>query len=255
MSNGATPAVYGTVDTYTLGQQFLNSGDSTPALLWTSTIARTGRDAAGATISAHTIKLTANTPTPNRVDAIGDDAPALNRARLGLIGERPRWLHRNSVHPRRLHPYKQASDCGRQREFSDAVPGFLHPPWCKQPLNQLVSQVPRHPASPKAIKHRTAAEGDRYQYLGDPNVPCGRYDRDDLTPSPSYRTWGQFRGYPKVRTFVGVGGSARPSASETIYMRGMAGDCQTVTAAGDVPRRSALQRSDHRGQPWHPHCG
>ncbi len=68
---------------------------------------------------------------------------------------------------------------------------------------------------------------------------------DDLTPA-KYRTWGQWRGYPKVRTFTG-GPSEGWGATEAIYMRGMNGDCLTVTATGTcATSRSAKTISDTR---------
>ena len=62
-----------------------------------------------------------------------------------------------------------------------------------------------------------------YQYIGS---PAWHFDRDDLTPA-ALRTWGQWRGYGTVRTFVGT--SPGPwTTQDQVFMRGMDHDCLTT---------------------------
>ncbi|MEV4139287.1 RHS repeat-associated core domain-containing protein [Dactylosporangium sp. NPDC049742] len=78
------------------------------------------------------------------------------------------------------------------------------------------------------------AEETTYTYQGS---PAWHYDNSELTPA-NHRSWGQWRGYERVRTLHGAASSAQEQ-SDSVYFRGMHGDktstgTRTVTIAADT---------------------
>ncbi|MBC8091088.1 MAG: RHS repeat protein, partial [Pseudonocardia sp.] len=73
------------------------------------------------------------------------------------------------------------------------------------------------------------AKTTSYEYVG---APAWAYDDNELA-RPEYRSWGQFRGYARVKTRLGT--SPGPvSLTESLFFRGMDGDRLASGGARDV---------------------
>ncbi|GAA3295249.1 RHS repeat-associated core domain-containing protein [Dactylosporangium vinaceum] len=69
---------------------------------------------------------------------------------------------------------------------------------------------------------------ETYQYIG---APAWHYDDNELIPA-AHKTWGQWRGYQKVRKIVGAADTAQIQ-TDTVFFRGMHGD-RTSTGTRSV---------------------
>ncbi len=223
---------YNPVDTYGLTQKFLPAGDTTNGqILWLSGISHIG-DGGGGSLAAPPVTLNnQDTPAPNRVDAIGDGAPALNRYRLTSIitgsGETISVSYSMGANA------SKSQDCTSTQLPSDVTnntmrcfqAGYLKPGATVATLNwfhkYLVTQVD--------VRDDATHQPDvvtTYEYEGN---PAWHFDRDDTVPV-KLRAWGQWRGYPKVWTIVG-GVTGPWTASEAWVMQGMNGDCANTACS------------------------
>ncbi|MDU0314110.1 RHS repeat-associated core domain-containing protein [Phycicoccus sp. M110.8] len=211
---------YTDVDSWAFTQKFLDPGDGTSKLLWTSTMARTGK--VGATLATPTVTFVpSSTPTPNRVDAVGDGAPAIYRYRIS-------WIDNGQGGTTTVGFTGQ--DCTATDKPTDPANNtrrcfpaqYLVPNQVTPTLNWFNKYLVSRVVTTDAVASQPSVTTS-YQYVG---APAWHFDRDDLTPQ-KLRTWGQWRGYGSVRTFVGA--SPGPwSASEDTFMRGMDHDCLTT---------------------------
>lgn len=226
---------YSNVDTYGFTQKFLDPGDATSKLLWTSTLTHTG-NVGGTLATPTTTFVPMSGPTANRVDAIGDGAPPINRFRLSWIdngqGGKTSVGYTATDCTATSKPTDPATNTRRCFPAQYLVPGASTPTlnWFHKYLVTYVTASSAVGAQPDITT--------TYQYLG---TPAWHYDRDDLVPA-ALRTWGQWRGYSAVRTFVGAAPGPW-TASEQTYMRGMNGDC--LNAACTTTRTATV--TDSRG--------
>ncbi|HET9654848.1 MAG TPA: hypothetical protein VFP72_05815, partial [Kineosporiaceae bacterium] len=234
----STGSSYRDVDRYTITHEFKDPGDNTSKVLWPTAIAHTGVAADGATLAAPTITLNAPQPTPNRVDTIGDTIPAINRFRLSWIDNGLGGLTSIGYTPADCTPadtkkIDPANNTRRCFPVYDTPPGGTSPvlDWFHK---YLVSRVVSSDGVGGQVDTVTS-----YEYVGD---PAWHFDRDDLTPQ-ARRTWGQWRGYGKVRAYTGAP-SGPWTASESLFLRGMDGDCANTAC---TTKRSATPVKDSRG--------
>ncbi len=198
----------------------LDPGDGTRAGLWLEGITHKGLN--GGTITTPEVTFS-GIQMPNRVDAGGSDwALAMNWHRVNLITletggqifvtyKQPQCV-RGSVMPSKdaldknkllCYPVEWAPN-GR-----DKVTDFFH--------KYVVEEVQQIDPTGGSRPLRTA-----YEYLNTNNEALWHHDDDTgITPNDR-RTWSQWRGFPRVVTYVGEG-PAR-TKTETLYYRGMYGD-------------------------------
>ncbi|MGW0754867.1 hypothetical protein ACWD3L_36350, partial [Streptomyces sp. NPDC002587] len=84
-----------------------------------------------------------------------------------------------------------------------------------------------------------------YQFLGN---PAWAFDDETEMMRPKTRTWSQWRGYERVRTFIGSAPDKR-SQTETLFFRGLDGDRATPTGGKKsvkVTDSEGNQIADHR---------
>ncbi len=229
------------VDRYTINQSFRNPGDGTSDVLWPDSITHVGVNAANsATASAPTVTLyPTSSAMDNRVDKVGDIAPALARFRLasidnGMGGQVSVSYSLPDCTPTSHPATTPDALVGNTRR---CFPVYYTPPNGSDPVWNWFHKyvVTRVDASESTSQQPDVVTSYKY------GTPAWHFDRDDLVP-PAQRTWGQWRGYDTVDTFVG-GLSGPWTAQETHYMQGMDGDC-TNTAC--TTTRSATV-SDSRG--------
>ncbi|WP_205795757.1 RHS repeat-associated core domain-containing protein [Micromonospora sp. CMU55-4] len=216
----ASASAYQKADSWTFRHAFLDPGDGTRAGLWLEGITHKGLN--GGTITTPEVTFS-GIQMPNRVDAGGSDwALAMNWHRVNLITletggqifvtyKQPQCV-RGSVMPSKdaldknkllCYPVEWAPN-GR-----DKVTDFFH--------KYVVEEVQQIDPTGGSRPLRTA-----YEYLNTNNEALWHHDDDTgITPNDR-RTWSQWRGFPRVVTYVGEG-PAR-TKTETLYYRGMYGD-------------------------------
>ena len=234
---------YNPVDTYGLTQKFRASGDTTNSqILLLTGITHTGKGGGGS-LAAPSVTLKEDDGAPNRVDAIGDGAPALIHYRLGSIttgsGETISVSYSTGGNA------SKTQDCTSTQLPTDVTnntmrcfqAGYVKPGASAATLNwfhkYLVTQVD--------VRDDATHQPDvvtTYQYEGN---PAWHFDRDDTVPA-KLRAWGQWRGFPKVLTVVG-GVTGPWTASESWVMQGMNGDCADTACT----TKKAVSFTDSRG--------
>lgn len=210
-----TGSGYEAVDSWELGHSFVSNADLSRSL-WLESVTRTGHTGDGPDV---TLPATTLLPVqrPNRVDETGDNISPLVRPRLATIytdaggqidvaysGEdcAPGDTPSPSSNTRRCFPVKwQPSGA------ADTITDWFH--------KYVVTEV--------VVSDRVGESDDqviRYEYLGGAAwrraEPNGIADEDNLT-------WGQWRGYEKVRE-IGAPGTTLATRTDFTYFRGMHGD-------------------------------
>ncbi|GAA3346865.1 hypothetical protein GCM10020358_59510 [Amorphoplanes nipponensis] len=216
-----TGTTYTDVESWTLRHTYLQAGGNEGKPMWLAGITHTGKvtgAGGGAETTDPEIVFDAgNEPLANRVDGPADGRSSLFRSRIKTIttesgaqigvtysgtectrstlpaphsnGKRcfPQWYAPSGEDPKLdwFHHYRVA-----RVDVYDQTGGFTH-------------------------------EQSNYDYL---DAPAWHYDDSELV-KVKYRTWGQFRGYGKVRVRTGLESGVQ-SATEYLYLRGMDGDKQ-----------------------------
>lgn len=222
-------STYKTVDSYTLGQSFPNTGDPEMAL---NTIVRTATGTDGSTITAPTVTF-GYTELDSRVSGY-NTLPAMGHNRLisittetgedilvdyeGMGGQagRAKPLCTASTVPTDLS--NNTTECYPvywiQSGNTSPSLDFFH--------KYVVTEVDQQDANGTAPNRITT-----YTYLG---APAWHYDDNEVMKA-SYRTYGQFRGYQQVQTRTGntavnVTNLAADALTltRTTYFTGMDGD-------------------------------
>lgn len=217
------------VDTYTLGHQFVDPGDSYRAQLWLSSITRTGATGTGGPVSLPAVTFT-GTQMANRVPGTtvdGQQLPAANHDRITDI--------RDETGSDTTITY-QTSTCTQPSsvpKFPDSNTTLCYPVFWSQVGSGLVNDwfnkyvVTSVSVSDAATGGKGFANGGlpappRVTSYSYPDPPA--WHSDDSEPTdPAVRTWDQWRGYDKVITQTGQ--TPDPiTQTETTYLRGMNGD-------------------------------
>jgi RHS repeat-associated protein len=215
----ATPG-YRNVDTWTLGQSFVDPGDGTSASLWLNSITRTGLDGTSTPMPPVTfegIQLT------NRVDTSHDDIAALVKWRVRKIHTETGsviTVNYNNTNPQGQCVAGTTMPTAPDSNTLLCYPVIWTPPtkadaqtdyFNKFRVEQVVESDPTGGAPLK--------ETD-YTYNG---TPAWHYADDDPATPASRRTWSQWRGYGSVTVTTGDAQSTRTKTTTT-YFRGMDGD-------------------------------
>jgi RHS repeat-associated protein len=208
-------AAYRDVEQWTFNQSYPDNGDGTMPGLWLAGISHSGL--VGGTASVPDVTFT-GVQLPNRVDAVGDGAPAMNWWRVASI---------RTETGGEIDVQYSAQDCvaGSRMPSSPSTntlrcyPVIWTPQGDTSPITDYfnkyvvtaVIQTDHTGMAPRTI--------DSYTYIGSPNWHYT--DDDGLTP-PSRKTWSEWRGYQKVGVTKGDPGAQ--SYGETLYYTGMDGD-------------------------------
>ncbi|MEV0269709.1 RHS repeat-associated core domain-containing protein [Hamadaea sp. NPDC050747] len=204
---------YTSVDTYALTQKYPNPGDGTTPSLWLESIQHTGNAGTAITLPAVTF---AGTNKPNRVDTT-DLASAINHLRISQIttetGERilVYYTSQQCTAPVTITTSANTSLCypvywTPQGASSQKLDWFN-----KYVVTEIDEQDPVITSTPTVVT--------KYTYVGN---PAWHFDDNEVTKA-KYRTYGQWRGYPRVQTRVG-GGSDPTTLTESYFYQGMNGD-------------------------------
>ena len=207
-------SAYRDVDSWTLGHQFPDPGDSTSKLLWLASIEHKGL--VGTAIALPKVEFT-GIQLANRVDESGSLGPKMNRYRISAIRSEAGGTLGIEYTPKdcTTSSLPASAETNTRRCF----PVFWDPDGPIGPIQEyfhkyLVHQILEHPATTDSPAILT-----KYTYVGN---PAWHYDDNELT-KPQLRTWGEFRGYDTVDVSVGDVGTDQLKTRYRFF-RGMDGD-------------------------------
>jgi RHS repeat-associated protein len=225
------------VDTWNLTQSFPPPGDGTTPSLWLDQITHLGDVGGSVALPAVTF---GKTQLQNRVDTVGDSLAPLDKYRIGTI---------DSETGGRLSITYSAPDCTASTKPDPATntkrcfPQYWSgdPPQAK-PFQDwfhkyVVTQVAQVDLTGGASDELTS-----YSYL---DTPAWHFDDDEGLTKDKEKTWGDWRGYSKVRVVTGVAGQPQ-SQTDYTYFRGMDGDRADAT---DVTKLKSVGITDSQGTP------
>ncbi|MEV8534919.1 polymorphic toxin-type HINT domain-containing protein, partial [Streptomyces sp. NPDC051211] len=213
------------VDTWALTQSFPMTGDGTDYPLWLSEIRHIGKN--GTAIELPPVKFRGK-QLDNRVDGQGDGKPPYRRYRIEAIDTETGSTIRANYAPTqckaadpRVMPASPETNTLRCYPVISELPDPTDPErerkiystdWFHKHIVDSVQEEDRNGNSPT---RRT-----EYQFIGD---PAWAFDDETEMMRPKTRTWSQWRGYERVRTYIGVAPDKR-SKTETLFFRGLDGD-------------------------------
>ncbi|ROQ96209.1 RHS repeat-associated protein [Streptomyces sp. 2132.2] len=213
------------VDSWKLTQDFPMTGDGTDYPLWLGEIKHTGKN--GMDTALPPVKFRGK-QLPNRVDGAADGKPPYLRYRIEAIdSETGSTILAHYKDPEcraanpRVMPTSPESNTLRCYPVVSEIPDPTDPQhekklyvtdWFHKYVVDWVQEEDRNGNSPT---RRT-----EYEFLGN---PAWAYDDETEMMRPKTRTWSQWRGYEKVRTFIGQAPDKR-SMTETLFFRGLDGD-------------------------------
>ncbi|RKE05614.1 RHS repeat domain-containing protein [Catellatospora citrea] len=217
---------YRDVDRWTLGHSYLDPGDGgSSAALWLSSITRTGL--AGTPLTTPPVRFVGQ-QLENRVDAV-EGNPPMNRFRLTRIdnetGGQISIAYAAKECTRAALP---VADLNTQRCF----PAYWMPVGSTVPVLDYMHKYVVDTVTQTDLVAGAAASTVRYQYLGG---AAWAHDNAELVPDLR-KTWGQFRGFQRVRVVTGTAGDpAGPQGVvEQLFLRGMDDDLKADGTRRDV---------------------
>ncbi|MEV4135448.1 RHS repeat-associated core domain-containing protein [Dactylosporangium sp. NPDC049742] len=217
---------YQDVDQWILRQSFPDPGDGTRAGLWLEGITHKGLNGAAVTLPEVTFE---GIQLPNRVDAVWSDfAPAMNWWRITSIRTEAGaeiavdYSDPDCVNPGRL-PNVNALDSNTLRCY----PVKWVPQGYTQPRTDYFHKYVVDSVQEIDLTAGGSATKTFYEYENPENLALWHWDGEDGLVQAKYKSWGQWRGYPYVKTKVGEGPKQQVMRSQ--YFRGMHGD---KTASG-----------------------
>ncbi|MCA2217178.1 RHS repeat domain-containing protein [Jidongwangia harbinensis] len=202
------------VEQWTLRHVYKDPGDGRAKVLWLSAIGQTGLSGGRATLPD--VKF-GGVPLNNRVDRTSTLEPiiryrvsSIETATGGVIGVN--YSAPDCVLGSRM-PANPESSTLRCFPVYWTRPGQTKPgfDYFHKYVVTSVTETDRTGAAPTAVTG--------YQYL---DHPAWHYDEAEFV-QPERRSWGQWRGYGRVRVIKGAEGQTR-SQTDTLYFRGMHGD-------------------------------
>jgi RHS repeat-associated protein len=205
-------STYSPVDTWTLTQDYPSSADGDRSLFLRS-ITHQGKN--GGTLTNPSVTFTA-IDKPNRVDAIGDGAPAMIKYRVSSIesesGQTTSVNYSGADCTPTSNPSNPATNTRRCFPVYWTIDGGPEPTmhWFHK---YVVNSVVVDDRSTDAPDQETS-----YEYLG---APAWHFDDNELTLL-KYRSWGDWRGYSKVNVKAGPPGDQ--SQTQYTFFRGMHDD-------------------------------
>ncbi len=218
-------ATYVTVDSYALTQTLPATGDGTSPTLWLSSITRTGADTTAGGSSAP-ITLPATTFTgvklQNRVDNVTDGLPAFNRFRIESITNETGSVA--TVAYSRPNPCTAPVTLDPATNTSSCYPVYWTPEGATTPFKDWFNKYAATKVTATDPTGGAPTTATSYVYQGG---AAWHFDDNEVVKA-KYRTYGQFRGYAKVRTLQGDGVNDPQTLSETTYYRGMSRNNNTA---------------------------
>ena len=203
---------YRDATSWALGYEFRDPGDGTSPALWLASITATGK--VGGTASLPSVSFQ-GVQLANRVDA-AEGIPPMYKWRLtDVYDEAGGHTHVNYSAPECTAGSLPAPDQNTKRCF---------PQYWQADGSESLTRDWFHKYVPVTVLEDDQSgvagiERTDYEYVGG---GAWHYDDNELTPL-KYRTWGQWRGYGRVRELHGNPGETR-SQEESLYLRGMDGD-------------------------------
>lgn len=214
-------STYRDVESWTLRHEFVNAGTGEGTPMWLRGVTRTGHvtTAGGSVVSDPEITFDPGAePLPNRVDGPDDQRTELNRWRIKAV-------HTESGGD--IIVTYSTADCTRatlptpESNTKRCMPVKWDPPdvsgtdpvldWFHK---YVVTQVDLNDMATDQLNTTTY-----YDYL---DTPAWHYTDDEITKD-KLKTWGDWRGYGRVRVRQGTA-SGQQTAVEYRYLRGMDGD-------------------------------
>ncbi|MFD1050814.1 type IV secretion protein Rhs, partial [Kibdelosporangium lantanae] len=209
------------VDAWQLKQSFPGSGDASPPAMWLDEIIHTGK-ANGGAITLPSTKFTSYV-FANRVDTVNDKYTPLTRRRLvGIENETGGYIGIAYSGDDSSNQYCKAGvrmPASPDQDKLRCYAAWWSPPSSKAPVLDYFHKYLVTDITEEDLTGGGAPVKVHYDYLGD---PAWHYDEGQFTKADK-KTWGQWRGYEKIRTTTGED-SAPKLVTETTYLRGMDGD-------------------------------
>ncbi|MFG3700646.1 RHS repeat-associated core domain-containing protein [Micromonospora sp. NPDC047620] len=235
---------YRDVDSWTFTHTFPSPQDGEAPTLWLESIAHTGH--AGGTAAMPLVRFDpATTPqgegTPNRIDTKGDSQPAMRKFRLGRIS--------NETGGSTSLLYT-ATDCQPgslpvpDRNTARCYPAY----WAHDLETPTIDWFAKYVVSRVTETDRVGGDSDKpkiteYEYL---DGGAWHHDDAELVPD-AFKSWGQWRGYQKVRVRTGDGVDGPRTLTEHLFLRGMDGDRNADGSTKSVTTDSIRDESPLRG--------
>ncbi|QYX77975.1 polymorphic toxin-type HINT domain-containing protein [Streptomyces akebiae] len=226
---GATS--FSAVDEWTLSHDFTDNGDGSKAL-WLKAVDHTGK--VGTDVTMPSVEIQGQ-QLASRVDVAGDNIQPFYRFRLSAVkNETGGVLSVNYADTQCTSSTLPAEDSSTKRCF----PVKWNPPGAQEPIVDWFHKYVVDSVVEQDLTGGNAEKVTSYTYLGD--AGWRKVKADGITTA-EYRTWGDWRGYGRVRVETSAGtNSASNTRSEHIYFRGLDGD---VDKDGDS-RSASVATSD-----------
>ncbi|MFJ6199936.1 RHS repeat-associated core domain-containing protein [Micromonospora sp. NPDC092111] len=211
------------VDSWSLTHTFPDPKDRSSASLWLESIAQSGHVGGSATlpmIDFDPFFTAEGGGTPNRVDGL-DTQAAMNKFRIGAVNNETggqtqvRYSPTGCVRSALPTPHSNTARC---------FPGYYAQEFETPTIDWFQKYVVTEVVETDLVGGGTP-EVTRYEYGTD---GAWHYDDAELTPD-RFKTWGQWRGFQKVREISGNGVDAPQTVTEHVFMRGMHGDRESPT--------------------------
>ncbi|MFJ6984225.1 MULTISPECIES: polymorphic toxin-type HINT domain-containing protein [unclassified Streptomyces] len=204
------------VDHWKLTHVFTDNGDGSKSL-WLNNIVHEGR--VGTATAMPGIELYGR-QLPNRVDKSGDNIQAMNRFRLtGVLNESGGHLSVNYAPADCTATALPTEGASTKRCY----PVKWNPPGADEPITDWFHKYVVSSVTQTDLVGGSPDMTTSYEYLGDAGW---RKNRADGITESKYLTWGDWRGYAKVRVTGSEGGvaAANNTRTEHVFFRGLDGD-------------------------------
>ncbi|MER5751629.1 HYD1 signature containing ADP-ribosyltransferase family protein [Streptomyces sp. NPDC002088] len=208
-------STYSPVDVWSLSHVFTDNGDGSKSL-WLNAIDHTGK--VGTDVSVPSVELYGQ-QLANRVDETGDNLQPFYRFRLSAVkNESGGTLSVNYAAPQCTTSNLPAEDSSTKRCF----PVKWNPPGATDPIVDWFHKYVVESVVQTDLTGGNADQVTTYTYLGD--AGWRKTPADGISKS-EYRTWGDWRGYGRVRVVTSDGtNSASNTKTEHVFFRGLDGD-------------------------------
>lgn len=220
-------SAYVPVDSYTLAQQYLATGDSSSGTLWLGSIQHTGEDttAGGSASSISEPKVTfSGTDLPNRWDTA--TYPGLYRWRVdeitGELGGQTSVTY--SIPDTCAADTSTEPSANPQTNATSCYPIYWEPEGYGSPIEDWFIKYAATEVTVSDATKSNEEQVTKYSYSG----PAWHYD-DDPAVKAADRTYGEFRGYHAVTTLTGNGTTEAQDKSSQLFYQGMYGDYLSST--------------------------
>jgi RHS repeat-associated protein len=215
-------AKYDPIDTYALTQSMPQAGDGNVSTLWLDQVVRTAAAQGGAGPGASTpaitfppVKFGATAPMANRLDTQTDGLPAYFRYRLGKITtETGSNITIQYFLP---NPCSASAKPAAASNTLSCFPVSWTPDGYTAPITDWFNKYAVQQVNQDDPTGHASAQVTSYAYNGG---AAWHYDDNELVKA-KYRTYGQFRGYGTVTTYLGDGVTDAKTKATTTYYRGM----------------------------------